>query len=160
MKKLLSTCLLGILLTLGTTAQNHSAERFFNRYADKDGFVTVKISNPSPGLFNSDNDDPDLKIHSLRVLTVQDKELNKDLNFYNEIIPQIDINGYEQLITIKKKGENSILLCKKDRKRISEILFVSGGRNNVLVEITGSMSLEQAKTITKSVSHNNDNYED
>jgi hypothetical protein len=31
------------------------------------------------------------------------------------------------------------------------VLFVSGGDKNVLVEITGSMSLEQAKKVTSQV---------
>jgi len=98
--------------------------------------------------------DPDLRISSLRILTVQDEKLNSKLNFYNEIVPQINRTGYEELMSVKHNGEKTILLCKKDKKRITEMLFVSGGSKNVMVEITGSLSLEQAKKMTDQVADN------
>jgi len=148
MKTLTLSFLFGIFCTIGVSAQNHSFDRFFDRYADRDGFMTVKFSNLPAEMLNSGENDPDLRISSVRILTVQDDVLNKTMNFYSEIVPKIDRSGYEELMTIKHKGEKAILLCKKDRKRITEVLFVSGGENNVLVEITGSMSVEQAKKIT------------
>jgi hypothetical protein len=147
---------MGLFLTLSACSQNKSFERFFDQYADKDGFLTVKLSNLPVEMFNSGENDPDLRISSLRVLTVQDTLLNAKLNFYNEIVPKINRSGYEELMTVKHKGQKAILLCKKDRKRITEVLFVSGGDKNVLVEITGSMSLEQAKKMTSQVADDKD----
>lgn len=148
MKTLLLSSLICLIFIIGASAQNHSFDRFFDRYADKDGFLTVKLSNLPSIMFSDGNTDPDLRITSLRVLIVQDTLLNTKLNFYSEIVPQIDRSGYEELMSVKHKGDNSVLLCKKDRKRITEVLFVSGGHTNVMVEITGSMSLEQAKKMT------------
>lgn len=154
MKTLFLSCLTGLLFTIGASAQNHSFDRFFDRYADKDGFITVKFSNLPAGIFNDGEKDPDLRISSLRVLAVQDEALNAKLNFYNDIVPGFNRAGYEELMSVKHNGEKSILLCKKDRKRITEVLFVSGGSKNVIVEITGSMSLEQAKNITSEMASN------
>jgi len=151
MNKLISTCLFVIFFASGTYAQNQSFGRIFDRYADKDGFVTVRVSNPSSLLFGTGCTNSDLTISSVKVLTVQDSNLNSTVNFYNEIVPQINRTGYEELITIKKKGEKAILLCKRDRTHIKEMLFVSGGKNNVMFEITGSMTLAQARTITNQV---------
>lgn len=148
MKTLFLSCITGFLFVIGACAQNPSMSRFFDRYAEKDGFVTVKFSNLPAGVLTDGDKDPDLRISSLRVLTVQDEKLNAKLNFYNEIVPQINRSGYEELMSVKHNGEKSVLLCKKDRKRITEVLFVSGGSKNVMVEITGSMSLEQAKNIS------------
>jgi len=148
MKTIVSFYILGLFFLTGVSAQNHSFDKLFDRYADKEGFLTVKFSNPLSGMTGDEENDPDLRISSLRVLTVKDHELNRGLNFYNEIAGHINRAGYEELMTIKKKGEKSILLCKRDKKRITEVLFVAGGNNNVLVEITGSMSLEQARKIT------------
>jgi len=152
MKTLILACLSGFFFTISVTAQNHSFDRLFDRYADKDGFLTVKFSNPPSNMLGDGDKDADLKISSLRVLTVQDDAMNAKLNFYNELVPQINRSGYEELMTVKHKGEKAILLCKKDRKRITEVLFVSGGDKNVMVEITGSMSLSQAKKITANIS--------
>jgi hypothetical protein len=149
--------MLSLLLTNCASSQNQSFDRFFDRYADRDGFLTVKLSNLPSAMFNDGNNDPDLRISSLRVLTVQDSLLNNKLNFYTEIVPKINRSGYEELMTVKHKGQKAILLCKKDKKRITEVLFVSGGNKNVMVEITGSMSLEQAKNMTSQVAEANDN---
>ena len=161
MKTLFLSCLLGLLLTNCATSQNQSFRKVFDRYADQDGFLTVSLSNLPAEMFNDGKDDPDLRISSLKVLTVQDTLLNAKLNFYSEIVPKINRSGYEELMTIKHKGQKAILLCKKDRKRITEVLFVSGGDHNVLVEITGSMTLEQAKKMTSQVAddkgENNEN---
>ncbi|HEX7410675.1 MAG TPA: DUF4252 domain-containing protein, partial [Bacteroidales bacterium] len=144
MKTLFFSCLISLFSVIGCSAQNHSFDKFFDRYADKDGFLTLKFSNLPHDMLNDGQTDPDFRISSLRILTVQDDKLNTRLNFFNEIVPQINRAGYEELMTIKKKGEKAILLCKKDKKRITEVLFVSGGDKNVMVEITGSMSLTQA----------------
>ena len=155
MKTLILSCLLG-LFYIGVSAQNNSFDRFFDRYADQDGFITLKFSNLPADMLSDEQKDPDFRISSLRILTVQDEKLNSKLNFYNEIIPRINRAGYEELATIKHKGERAILLCKKDRKRITEVLFVSGGDKNVMVEISGSMSLAQAQKITNHVTENED----
>ena len=154
MKTLFFTCLLGIFCLIGASAQNATFDKFFDRYADKDGFVTVKFTNLPAGMLGDLDKDPDFRISSLRVLTVQDDKLNANLNFYNEIVPQINRKGYEELMSVKHNGEKTILLCKKDRKRITEMLFVSGGAKNVIIEITGSVSLEQAKKMTSELADN------
>jgi len=156
MKTVFLSCLLGLFLTISACSQNQSFDRFFDRYADKDGFLTVNLSNLPATMFNDGNNDPALRISTLRVLTVQDTFINGKLNFYNEIVHKLNRSGYEELMTIKHKGEKAILLCKKDKKRITEVLFVSGGDKNVLVEITGSMSLEQAKKMTSQVADEKD----
>jgi len=157
MKTLFLSCLIGLFLTNCASSQNQSFDRFFDHYADKDGFLTVKLSNLPSDMFNDGSNDPDLRISSLRVLTVQDSLLNNKLNFYTEIVPKINRSGYEELMTVKHKGQKAILLCKKDKKRITEVLFVSGGNKNVVIEITGSMSLEQAKNMTSQVAEEKDN---
>jgi hypothetical protein len=131
MKTLFLSCLLGLLISNCATSQNQSFDKVFNRYADKDGFLTVSLSNLPAEMFNDGRNDPDLRISSFRVLTVQDTILNAKLNFYSEIVPKINRSGYEELMTIKHKGQKSILLCKKDKKGITEVLFVSGGDKHV-----------------------------
>lgn len=156
MKTLFLSCLVGLFSIIGCSAQDHSFDRLFERYADKDGFLTVKLTNLPAGMLGDEAKDPDLRISSLRILTVQDDNLNKGLNFFNEIVPRINRSGYEELMTVRKKGEKAILLCKKDKKRITEVLFVSGGDKNVMIEITGSLSLAQAKKITSDAASGND----
>ncbi len=155
MKTVFLTCLLALFCITGIRAQNHTFDRVFDRYADKDGFLTMKFSNLPAGMLDDQDKDPDFRISSVRILTVQDDKLNSQLNFYTEIVPQINRKGYEELMSVKHKGEKTILLCKKDKKRITEMLFVTGGSKNVMIEITGNISLEQAKKMTSQVADNN-----
>jgi len=159
MKTLFLSCLAGILFSITASAQNPSFDRFFDRYADKDGFITVSLTNLPAGIFNDGKNDPDFRISTLRVLAVQDDLLNGKLNFYNEFLPGFNHSGYEELLSIKHNGEKTIMLCKKDKKRITEVLFVSGGKSNVMVEITGSMTLDQAKKITSNAASKDNNSE-
>jgi hypothetical protein len=156
MKTLFLTCLMGLFSIVSVTAQNHSFDRLFDRYADKDGFLTLKFSNLPSDMLNDNDKDPDFRINSLRILTVQDEKLNSKLNFYKEILPQVNRKDYEELMTVKRNGEKAILFCKKDNKRITEVLFVSGGEKNVMVEISGSMSLSQAKKITANITEDDE----
>jgi hypothetical protein len=151
MKTIFLSCLVSLFSIIGCSAQDHSFDRLFDRYADKEGFLTVKLTNLPAGMLSDEDKDPELRISSLRILTVQDDNLNKSLNFFTEIVPRINKSGYEELMTVRKKGEKAILLCKKSKKRITEVLFISGGDKNVIVEITGSLSLAQAKKITGDV---------
>lgn len=151
MKTIILTCLVGFICAIGSFAQNHTFDRIFDRYADKDGFITVKFSNLPAGMLDDKDKDPDFRISSLRILSVQDESLNSKLNFYTEIVPQINRTGYEELMSVKHHGEKTILLCKKDKNRITEMLFVSGGVKNVMIEITGNISLEQARKMTGEV---------
>jgi len=156
MKTLFLSCLVSLFSIFGCSAQDHSFDRLFNHYADRDGFLTVKLTNLPAGILNDADKDPDLRISSLRILTVQDDNLNKGLNFFSEIVPRINRSDYEELMTVQKKGERAILLCKKNNKRITEVLFISGGDKNVMVEITGSLSLAQAKEITGEMASGDD----
>lgn len=157
MKNVFLTCLISLFFAGCASSQNQSFDRAFDRYADKDGFLTLTFSNLPADMLSDGESDPDLRISSVRVLTVQDDNLNKRMNFYTEIIPELNRSGYEELMTVQRKSEKAILLCKKDHKRITEVLFVSGGDKNVMVEITGSMSVDQAKKFTSDMAKEADN---
>ncbi|NVO19196.1 MAG: DUF4252 domain-containing protein [Bacteroidetes bacterium] len=159
MKNLLLSSLLLLLVSMSCSSQNRTFNTVFDRYADRDGFVTVKLSNPPPGLLSDGDNDSDFTISSLRILTVKDDALNAKINFYREIVPQLNRSGYEELLSVSNKNDKSILLCKKHNKVVTDVLFVSGGTNNVMIELNGKMSLAQAEKITSKLSNNNDDDE-
>jgi hypothetical protein len=136
-------------------AQNPSLDKIFEKYADSEGITKIDISNSGIEIFN-DKHESDLKLKSLRVLTVNEDAPKDKFDFYSEIVPAIKLQHYEEMLTIKKKGENAIMLCKRDKTHVTDFIFVSGGRSNVLVEITGSMTLEQAKKIANDAAEGND----
>ena len=73
---------------------------------------------------------------------------NGKINFYKEIIPNLDKSNYEQLMTVKSKGQDFVVYCKQEKNAITEFVLVSGGEDNVLIYVEGSLSLSEAKRIS------------
>ena len=94
MKRLLGMMILFTALT-ATYAQK-SIDGLFNRYAGKDGFITVTLSGDLLKLACEFDDDDDLnrlkgKITEIRIL-VQDDEAMRVENFYDLVMKDLNLN--------------------------------------------------------------------
>ncbi|MGE0088560.1 MAG: DUF4252 domain-containing protein [Bacteroidales bacterium] len=148
--------LIAICLVLSTNlfAQPASFEKVFNAYAGKKGLVTLNISGSLLNfLFNSDETNSDCTISSVKILTVEDSILNEKINFYKEVVPNLDKSEYEELMTVKSAGQDFVMFCKKEKKRITEFILVSGGDDNALIYLKGNLSLDDAKKISYDLAH-------
>ncbi|MEA1898126.1 MAG: DUF4252 domain-containing protein, partial [Bacteroidota bacterium] len=93
-----------------------------------------------------DPEDEDLKvlakIESVKVLAVEDEELIKGLNFYDEIMKSLNIEDYEELMTVKQSDQDVKILVKQTGNIIQELLIVVGGEDNAMVCIKGNIQLK------------------
>lgn len=140
----------------GAKAQNKACSKVFEKYAGKEGFLTVNVPSSILDIFLKDKSKSDFKMKFLKVLSVEDKTLNSNLNFYDEIVPDIDRNEYQELMSVKGKDQDFIMFCKRNGDKITEFIFISGGKNNVLINFVGRIQLSDMYNITQSVSNNND----
>lgn len=143
-----------ILFYVGANAQNKVCDKVFEKYAGKEGFTSIKIPGLALKLFVHDKNNPDFKLTSFRLLTVEDPSLNANLNFYDEIVPNLNRDEYEELVSVKEKDQDFIILCKYKNDKITEFILVSGGKDNLLINFVGRISLSEMYKITQSVSHN------
>jgi len=80
-----------LCMTLMMQAQSNSVDEMFNKYSEKQGFTVVSISSKMFSMFankdaeNKDADDIISRLKSIKILTVEDSLLNKNLNFYSEL---------------------------------------------------------------------------
>ena len=149
MKTRLTLIAIGLVLNINLFAQPASIEKVFNTYAGKEGITTVDFSGNLLNLmFNEGEKNEDCSISSVKILTVDDSILNGKINFYKEIIPNLDKSNYEQLMTVKSKGQDFVVYCKQEKNAITEFVLVSGGEDNVLIYVEGSLSLSEAKRIS------------
>jgi hypothetical protein len=133
-------------------AQNSACDRIFNIYAGTKGFTTLNISgNLLDEILGDEITKSDCSISSVKILVADDSN-NQNFNFYKEIVPNLDRKEYEELMTVKNSGNDFIILCKKDRQRITELIMVSGGDNNSLIYVKGSISLSDARKISQKMS--------
>jgi hypothetical protein len=130
----------------------------FNKYSEKQGFTVVSISSKMFSLFankdpeNKDADNVINKLKSIKILSVEDSLMNKNLNFYSELSKKLDLSVYEELMVIKEGPDITKFLIKQNGNLISELLVVKGGPGgNSLISIKGELNLKNISDMSKSL---------
>jgi hypothetical protein len=151
MKKLGLTFALALLVL--TVSAQKSIDELFKKYSGKDGFTTVTVNGALCRLatcfdHNEDEDSLPMKISSIRILT-QDDDSMKVENFYDLVIRDIDLNSYEEFMSVKESHQDVRILVKADGKKIREFLMIAGGDDNALIQIKGEITLDEAKKLSE-----------
>ncbi len=162
MKRILITLIL--LIPLVVWAQENSPiDKLFNKYANKDGFTTVNISGKllsfASKLDDSKSNETAMleKLSGIRILSVEDKEMNKGLNFYKELEADgfFKNHNYEALMEVTEKNEVVRFYGRTGEKgKLSELLLVIGGDDNTLISIRGVIDPDDIGKITGSLNIN------
>lgn len=157
MKKIVAALAL-IMSSFLANGQNSAVDPLFAKYADKDGFTTVSISKAMFSLFASENESKDefnkavKGLESIRILAPDSATASRvKLNFYNEISKSLPISQYEELMSVKEKDQVFKMLIRRKGAVITEFLMIGGGRENLLICITGNIDLKSIKKLSKSM---------
>ena len=159
MKRILM--LLILLMPVLVMAQESSPiDKLFNKYANREGFTTVNISGKLLS-FASKFDDSKSKetemlarLSGIRILSVENKDLNKGLNFYKELEADgfFKNHNYEVLMEVTEKDEVVHFYGRSGEKgKLSELLLVIGGIDNTLISIRGVIDPDDIGKITGSL---------
>ena len=147
-----------LCLTMMLQAQSNPVDEMFNKYSEKQGFTVVSISSKMFSLFankdpeNKDADNVINKLKSIKILSVEDSLMNKNLNFYSELSKKLDLSVYEELMVIKEGPDITKFLIKQNGNLISELLVVKGGPGgNSLISIKGELNLKNISDMSKSL---------
>lgn len=159
MKRFLMT--LALLIPILVMAQDNSPiDKLFNKYANRDGFTTVNISGKllsfASQFDDSKSDEAAMleKLSGIRILSVEDKDLNKSLNFYKELENDgfFKNNNYEVLMEVTDKNSVVRFYSRSGEKgKLSELLLVVGGDDNTLISIRGVIDPDDIGKITGSL---------
>ena len=159
MKKLV--LILVLLIPLWVMAQDNSPiDKLFNKYANKEGFTTVNISGKLLSFASKFDESKSKetamleKLSGIRILSVEDKDLNKGLNFYKELEADgfFKNNNYEALMEVTEKNEVVRFYGRAGEKgKLSELLLVVGGDDNTLISIRGVIDPDDIGKITGSL---------
>ena len=158
MKKVILLVAIAMTVTIGYGQK--SIDALFQKYADKDGFTTVTINGnllKLASLFGGNESDDSLPgdVSLIRILTQEDKNVNSD-NVYDMVIGGIDLSQYEEFMSVKESGQDLKMYVRADGDLFKEFLLIGGGDDNVLIQIKGSMSLEDAKKFSGDAKKNQD----
>ena len=147
-----------LCITLAMNAQSGPVEDMFNKYSEKPGFTVVSISSKMFSMFaNKDNENKNAddiigRLKSIKILSVEDSLLNKNLNFYTELSKKLDLSVYEELMVVKEGPDITKFLIKQTGSIISELLVITGGpAGNSLISIKGDLNLKNISDLSKSL---------
>lgn len=149
MKNLIWTIAL-LSFSIALNAQK-SIDALFDKYGGKDGFTTVTINGNILKLASKldDNKDKDAgsmpkNLTLIRILAQDDEKVKID-NFYDLVVKDLDLNQYEEFMSVKSSDQDVKMLVRTEGDRFREFLLIVGGKDNALIQIKGDMSLDEAK---------------
>ncbi len=139
-------------------AQTGPVDEIFNKYSEKEGFTVVTISSRMFSMFanhDADNKDADnimRQLKSIKILSVEDSLLNKNLNFYTELNKKEFLEAYEELLVVKEGADITKFLIKENGDKISELLVITGGPGgNSIISIKGDINLRNLSDLSKNI---------
>jgi hypothetical protein len=155
MKKLMFFLVLSIFF-ITAMGQNSPIDKLFDKYSGKEGFTSVFISEYMFTLFSDFNpDDNELGkvtkgLKGIKILA-SDSTV-RGTNFYKEIFKELPIKDYKELMVIKEKDQDIKFLVKEAKGKITELLMIVGGKDNLLICIQGEdINLKNISNLSKSM---------
>lgn len=148
-----------IMISLSAFSQKNPVDKLFEKYGGKDGFTTIIISSKMFSMFSDvEAGDDEINamiknIESIKILTTDDESLlDPGINFYKEIMDELSLDEYEELMVVKEKDQDIKFLIKEKEDVIVELLLVIGGKgNNALISIRGIIDLKSISRLSKSL---------
>jgi len=151
------TVIFWVNLSFGQTTP---IDELFDKYGYEDGFTTVFISKYMFQLFSKKNvaedDSEEMQnaisgLESIRILTMDDENPNKSINFFKEIGKQIPFAEYNMLMVVKEKDQELRMMTREQNGKIVEFLMLGGGEDNLLISILGKIDLDSIAKISESI---------
>jgi hypothetical protein len=139
------------------SGQTSAVDKLFDQYSEKDGFTTVYITQYMFSMFKDvKTEDKDFdalvkSLKSIRILAVDNENPPKGVNFFTEIMKDLPVKEYKELMVIKEKGQDVRFLVKDNNGKITELLLIAGGKDNALISIQGNIDLKSIAQLSKSM---------
>ncbi len=141
--------LFGAILLLSSCSYEPGVSEAYNKYRFKDGVVTVSIPgwviHLAAGFADLDESERELLdcIDRVKVIAVEDAELNHRINLHDEFYERIAKRGeYEELLVVRDADESVTIFGIMDDDMIREMLILVGGEDNALVYLKGEIKPE------------------
>lgn len=141
-------------------AQTAAIDKVIKKYSGKEGVTVVNVS---PELFQiisamevseiEDADFPVDKLSAIKVLAIENQELLKGVNFYDEVTADLNTSGYAEVLSVNDGDEDVKMWMKTEGKQIREfLLVVSSPEEGVIVYISGDFNLNDIEGLAASFS--------
>ncbi|MDK2979028.1 MAG: hypothetical protein PWP52_1742 [Bacteroidales bacterium] len=140
-----------------TNAQDF-VDQLIGKYQGKKGFTTVVVNKNLFDIVTAmDENDEGLQqmkgmIDNIRIIAMEDDLNPENINFYQEIINQVDTKSYQELMAVKETDNDVVFYAKYAGNDIEELLLIAGGNDeNAVISIKGKINLKEMASLSKSV---------
>jgi len=135
-----------------------SIDALFEKYAGKDGFVTITLNGNLLKLatcvdFDNDENPLPAEISGIRILAQENENLKVE-NFYDMVINDINLDNYEEFMRVKGSDQYLRMLVRSENNKFKEFLLIAGGEDNALIQIKGNMTYAEAKKFSNNARKN------
>lgn len=141
--------LFAFLFVFSSCSYEPGVSEAFAKYRFKDGVVNVTVPGWVIGLAAKMGDLEESEkelldcIDKVRVLAVDDDNLNAKINLHEEFYEQVNKKGnFEELLIVREEGEEVTVFGKMDDSVIKEMLVLVGGEDNAMIYIKGELTPE------------------
>ena len=138
-------------------AQNSPVDKLFDKYSGQEGFTSVYITSYMFSMFaDLETNDPEFddlvkNLIGIKILAT-DETYSGNANFYKEIISELPMEQYNELMVIKEKDQDVKFLVREVNGKIKELLLIAGGvSDNALISIQGDIDLKNISKLSKSM---------
>jgi hypothetical protein len=148
------------IITVNLMSQS-PADKVFDKYSGTEGFTTVYITKYMFDLFkdmenNNINDEMQeaiSRLNSIKILATDDDPNTKtSINLYDEVMKDLPMAEYKELMVIKEKDENVKFLVREKDNKVAELLLLVGSPDeSVMISIQGDIDMKNIAKITKSL---------
>ena len=149
------------LLCLCATANAQTvADKIFDKYSGTDGFTTVYITKYMFDLFRDANpggeEDEDMgkvlsNLTGIKILAADDDPATPiSVNLYQEVMKQLPVSQYKELMVVKEKDQDVKFLVREDKGKVVELLMLVGGKDqSALICIQGIIDMKSIGKLAK-----------
>lgn len=144
MKKIILSTLI-IIIGLSLFAQPKGFDKLYYNYKGEEGVVAIKVPGFIIKLAGSiadlDREEKQLlrSLRSVKVLTIEESDLYPGLNFAKEVNFADMKGGYQLLLEVHDGTEDVVIAAREKSGKITDLILVVGGDENVLVHVRGRM---------------------
>jgi hypothetical protein len=143
-----------IAFTASLAAQRLSADEFFNKYSDRDGYTTVVINGSllvslvtAKAMIRKTRfvkSPPYGWLSGRRMVSLQMPD------FLSEIRNIIRRGSYEELMSVRDVDTDLRFMVRSDREMVKEMLLVIDGDDAAVIQIKGNLTRDEASRLFES----------
>lgn len=153
MKRMVFTLVIAALAA-SLYGQKDPLDDFFSNYSNMEGYSSVIINGNIFGLLQVFDDDPDLekldrKVTSVRIVSRKGSLTAGEPGFLSEIGKVMRRGRYEELMTVKDHDSDLRFMVKSKGNVITELLVVSSGENEAVIQVCGKLTREDVKHMSE-----------